>query len=170
VSKQERLSWVGLLVNVGVGTAYFGFLFVQPHWQATAFTVVPWIILVAVLIGTAVEVALSLLFRRPSDAVGRDERDWTINLRGWRNAYFVLAAVIFYVIARILLAEIYVHAAPTRAGAPAPALVERLFLDPVTPTSVMLLLLFAMTVASCAAYASRIAYYRFGLELKSSNG
>jgi hypothetical protein len=166
VSKPERASWIALLVNLLVGVWYFNAVFSLPgdvnlYSPALAHLIVQLIIL-SIVLAIAAEVVFHVLAGQPSDKVSQDERDRLIAARAARNGYYLLAAGVFAIMARIVMAA-SVEQMPSYVRAwHEPGAIETLFAGPVSPLHVANLLLLAVMVAGAVVNASRVFYYRRG--------
>jgi hypothetical protein len=168
MSKQERVSWVSLVVNVLVGYWYFGRVLSLPA-GADLFgpgmaTFAINLIILSIFIGIACEVALNVAQKQAgaSDADRNtiDERDQLINLKASRNAYGVLSVAIALLLVRVALVE-WVQ----RSGRHVPdpqSMQELLMIGPLAPMHIAQLLLLALTLAGITKYASRVFHYRRG--------
>ena len=166
MSKQERVSWVSLVINLVIGICYFSVIFAMaesgdiygPAMAALIFQ----LIVIAIILGIIGEIVLHILSGRPADKVAADERDRLINAKAVRNGYYVLTAGIIALTSHIVLvgglerfSADYPIARPTFD-------VIGTFLHPIAPIIIAQFLLLASMVASSAIYASRIFYYRRG--------
>jgi hypothetical protein len=169
MSKQERVSWISLIVNLVIGFWYFGRVFRLPagtdlFGPGMAIFAVNLIIL-SIFIGIASEVALRVAQKQvrggeSKDATGTDERDVLISLKSSRNAYGVLSAAIFLVLVLIALLEWtqrFWHSTPDPK-----TVLELLATGPLAPMHIAQLLLLALTLAGITVYVSRIFHYRRG--------
>ena len=108
MSKQERLSWVSLVVNALIGYWYFAAVLRLPPGadlfgpRMAAFAIQ--LIVLSVVISVACEVALQVAQKHAGgsskDKNSVDERDTLINLKASRNAYAVLSMAIAVLLAR----------------------------------------------------------------------
>ena len=107
MSRQERISWVSLVVNVVIGAYYFSAIFdlaesgelYGPAMAGLIFR----LIVIAIVIGIAGEIVLTVLSGRAADKVSADERDRLINARATRNGYYVLTAGVILLTSHIVL-------------------------------------------------------------------
>jgi hypothetical protein len=169
MSKQERVSWVSLVVTVFLATWYFGRVFALPgdadlHSRAMI-RLVSGLIIYAILLGIAGEVVLNWVSRKSggadADRVALDERDALINLKAGRNAYIALFIGICTVLWQIAATEsqAYGYTRPTQLVA---SVGERILVGPLTPLLIAQGLLLVLTVAGISVYLTRIVYYRRG--------
>jgi hypothetical protein len=168
MSKQERVSWVSLIVNVLIGYWYFQVVLQLPPGadlfgpRMAAFAIQ--LIVLSVVISVACEVALQMAQKHAGgsdkDKNSVDERDTLINLKASRNAYAVLSFAIAVLLARVALFE-WVQ----RSGRHRPdpqSMFELLTLGRLAPMHIAQLMLLALTLAAITMYASRVFHYRRG--------
>jgi hypothetical protein len=165
MSKQERVSWVSLIVTLIVGAWYFSHVFALPadaNLTGHAMThLVMNLIAISVVLGMLSELVLRWVSLRScagTDRTPQDERDTLISLKATRNAYGVLFIGVVAVLSQIVLVQ-WVQ----RSAHSAPATVlEQILTGPLTPLHVAQLLLLATMLASSTVYISRIFFYRRG--------
>jgi hypothetical protein len=166
MSKQERVSWVSLIVTLIVGVWYFSYVFALPadaNLTGHAMThLVANLIAISVVLGMLSELVLRLVTLRScagiSDRTPQDERDTLISLKATRNAYIALFFGIIIVLMQIVLVEWVqrsMHSAPA-------TVLEQILTGPLSALHVAQLLLLAMMLASTTVYISRIYFYRRG--------
>jgi hypothetical protein len=168
MSKQERLSWVSLVVNVLIGYWYFQAVLRMPPGadlfgpRMAAFAIQ--LIVLSVVISVACEVALQVAQKRAggsaADKNSVDERDTLINLKASRNAYAVLSTAIAVLLARVALVEWVQRSG--RHGPDPHSMFELLAVGRLAPMHIAQLLLLALTVSAITVYASRLFFYRRG--------
>ena len=168
MSKQERVSWVSLVVNVLIGYWYFETVLRLPPGadlfgpRMAAFAVQ--LILLSIFISIACEVALRVAQKRAggrdADKSSIDERDRLINLQASRNAYGVLSTAVALLLARVAIAGWMQRSGRHRADPQ--SMLEMLATGPLAPMHIAQLLLLALTLAAITRYASRVFHYRRG--------
>jgi hypothetical protein len=174
MSRQERVSWVSLLVTLIIGYWYFSRVFALPadaslHGMVMAAFVTK-LIVIAIVVSIAGEVALRLAQRYMrgddgEDATARDERDALIDLKSTRNGHGTLIVGLFIVLGQIAMHESVQHWGQfrqARAGADPETVLQLIFAGPLSPLLVAQLLLMVLTLSGAVTYASRIFYYRRG--------
>lgn len=168
MSKQERVSWISLIVNLLIGYWYFERVFSLPAGAdlfgpgMAAFAIR--LILLSIFIGIACEVALHIVQKgagSDADKNKTDERDVLINLKASRNAYGVLSVAVVIVLVQIALMEMATPRIWHRLPKP-DTVFELLGTGPLAPMHIAQLLLLALTLAGITVYASRIFFYRRG--------
>ena len=168
MSKQERLSWVSLVVNVLIGYWYFAAVLRLPPGadlfgsRMAAFAVQ--LIILSIVISIACEVALQVVQKRAggsdADKSSVDERDRLIILKASRNAYGVLSLAVVVLLVRVALVE-WVQRSGRHLADPQ-SMFEVLTIGPLAPMHIAQLLLLALTLAGVTMYASRVFHYRRG--------
>lgn len=167
MSERERISWVGLIVNLVITVWYFEHILRLPAeadlWgPRTAFFAASLVIL-AVFVAIACEVALRVVQRGTGgghDTAPQDERDVLIDLRATRNAHLVLGFGVIAVLVQLALLEWSQRY--WRRPANPDTILELLGTGPLQAMHVAQLLLAALALAAFAQNASRIFYYRRG--------
>lgn len=166
MSKQERMSWVSLAVNVVIGFYYFSAAFALAESGDFYGPPMAWLVLKLVILGIILgivgEIVLRFLTGGAADKIAADERDKLINAKAVRNGYYVLTAGAIALTWHIVVvggldrfAQDYPITQPTID-------VMNTMLDPLAPIVIAQLLLLAGMISSSAIYASRIFYYRRG--------
>jgi hypothetical protein len=170
MSRQEKISWVSLIVTVLISIWYFAIVLPAPgdsHLFGPSMIVFALILAItAIFAAIAGELLLRRVQRRSGDDPKRrerlDERDRLINLRAGRNAYVVLAWSIGFVLALIWTIQI-MRALPMPVG---PTLRDtvllRMAIGPLTAPLLAQWLLLALTLADVCKYVTRIVSYRRG--------
>ena len=168
MSKQERVSWVSLVVNVLIGYWYFSAVLRLPPGadlfgpRMAAFAVQ--LIILSIVISIACEVALQVAQKHTggsdADKSSVDERDRLINLTASRNAYVVLSVAIIVLLVRVALVE-WVQRSGRHQADPR-SMLEMLSIGALAPMHIAQLLLLALTLAGITMYASRVFHYRRG--------
>ena len=167
MSNRERISWVGLIINLVIGGWYFSRVLALP---ADADVFGPHMAMFAVgLVTTAIIVAVvcEILLRMVQKGVGggtdaapQDERDALIDLKAVRNAHGVFVFAIILVLVQIALLD---WARRYRDRRPDPeTILGVLGTGPLEAMHVAQLLLAALTLGAVALNASRVFYYRRG--------
>lgn len=167
MSKQERVSWVSLIVNLVIGYWYFERVFSLPAGAdllgsgMARFAIN--LIILSIFIGIASELVLHAVQKRAggegADKSQIDERDRLINLKASRNAYGVLSAAVIIVLVQIALIEgIYSF----RRRPEPDTVLELMATGPLAPMHIAQLLLLALTLGGITVYVSRIFCYRRG--------
>jgi hypothetical protein len=166
MSKQERVSWLSLAVNLVIGFYYFSAVFAlaasgEIYGPAMAGLILKLVIL-AVIVGIAGEIVLRILAGAASDKIASDERDKLISAKAMRNGYIVLTVGV-----AALTSHIVVVGGLDRFSADYPIAKPTMdfigtVLHPLAPIVIAQFLLLASMTASTAIYASRIFYYRRG--------
>lgn len=167
MSKQERISWIQLVVHAVIGSLYFGHILRLPAdadlWGPHTAYLSVHLITVAVLLAVACEIALRVVQRGAGpdpDRTPLDERDSRIALLATRNAHFVLTGGVILTLVQAALLEWTMR---FHGRHPAPAtILERLGAGPLETMHVMQLLLAALWLAALTLAASRIFHYRRG--------
>lgn len=171
MSRQERVSWISLIVNLLIGYWYFERVLSLPADadllgpRMAAFAVQ--LIILSIFIGIACEIALRMVQKGADsdpDKSRIDERDVQINLKASRNAYGVLSTAIFLVLVLVALIE-WAQRYPWAwfQNRPNPQTVLGLMgTGPLAAMHVAQLLLLALTIGAITVYVSRIFYYRRG--------
>lgn len=167
MSERERISWVGLVVNLVVTTWYFQRILrlpadadlFGPRTAAFAASLVT----VAIVVAIGCQVALRLVDQRTGggkDASPTDERDVLIDLRSTRNAHFVLGFLLIIALAQVALVELAQRSG--RAMPAADSVLELLATGPLQAMHLAQLVLAALALAAITQNASRIFFYRRG--------
>jgi hypothetical protein len=167
MSQQERVSWVSLIVTMGISVWYFAIVLGQPGDTplfGLGMAVFGFILIVAAIVAA---IASSLAMRWVQKRAGGDpqrrerldERDRLINLRAARNAYVVLALAIGSVLALIATIQMF----PMPAGSTLRnTVLLRMAIGPLTAPLLAQWLLLALTLADVSKYVTRIVSYRRG--------
>lgn len=167
MSERERISWVGLIVNLIIASWYFQRILSLPadadlFGPRTARFAIT-LMLISIVITTACEVMLRIVQKSTgggSDAASHDERDALIDLNSTRTAHAVLVGALLVTLVQIALTELVQR---RRSWIPAPDnILELLATGPLAAMHVVQLLLAALALASIARNATRIFHYRRG--------
>jgi hypothetical protein len=167
MSNRERISWVGLIINLVIGGWYFRRVLALP---ADADVFGPHMAMFAVgLVTTAIIVAVvcEILLRVVQKGVGggtdaalQDERDALIDLKAVRTAHGIFVVAIIVVLVQIALID---WSQRYRGRRPEPETILGLLgTGPLEAMHVAQMLLAALTLGAIALNASRIFYYRRG--------
>lgn len=167
MSNEERISWVGLLVNLIIAWWYFSRILLLPAdadlFGPRIFAFAVKLVMLAVLISIACEVLLRVVQKRTGgggDAAARDERDALIALKATRNAHGVLGFAVVVVLVQVALSE-WVHRYWGGRGE-SDTILELMGRGPLQAMHVAQLLLLALTLSAITLNVSRIIYYRRG--------
>ncbi|MEO8308344.1 MAG: hypothetical protein ABI616_09935 [Pseudomonadota bacterium] len=167
MSRQERVSWLALVVNAIIGAVYFQRVLSLPatadlfglRMAGFAFQ----LIALSIVVSIVCELALRLVRKGEGSDPDRnrtDERVTLINLKARRNAHAVLWAGMFAALVQITLLE---WAQRFGHGHSVPQTVLGLMVTgPLAPMHIAQVLLLVMTLAGITVYASRIFYCRRG--------
>ena len=166
MSKQERVSWISLFINLVVGWWYFSEVLAIPaevdfHSRSMG-ALVTTVIMLTIVLTIAAEMVLRLVAGTPADKVAQDERDVLISAKAYRNAYGLLSSGVILVVVVIVWAQTRtaIHLSQQNDWYADPL---RYLLVNIGNTSFIAHpLLLANLVAICVVYASRIFYYRRG--------
>jgi|SRR5690606_38272727 hypothetical protein len=167
MSERERISWVGLIVNILIAFWYFQRILALPpdadlFGPRTARFAIS-LIVAAVMVTVVCEILLRIVQRTTGgggDAAIQDERDALIDLKATRNAHGVLGLALAVTLVQVGLTEWL-----QRQGRAAPEpdnVLELLMTGPLAGMHVVQFLLAAIALAAFAQNASRVFYYRRG--------
>ncbi len=147
LSYQEKSILGALLATVVVYGYYFARALrdVQPDFGGRSISRLVFTVVAIVVIQVVYQIVLAL----ESGVEPKDERDILIELKAYRNGYFLLATGAFMVIACVIAGALVRDAAPTRII--------------VTPFLVVNLMLLFMVLAELAKLTTQLFYYRKGL-------
>ena len=166
MSKQERMSWISLAVNLVIGFYYFSAVFALAesggfYGPAMAGLILKLIIL-SIALSIVAEIVLSILTGRATDKVAADERDKLISAKAMRNGYIALTIGVVVLMSHIVLVGGFDRFAADYPITGPTIDVVRTLLKPLPPIIIAQFLLLASMVGSTVIYASRIFYYRRG--------
>ena len=149
MSKQEVYAWISLVTTLALLILYTVMAFGVPENLETYADALQGLLLKVVGLALLIRLVLSIFRHTTFGRVDKDERDRLIQLKGYRNAYFVAIVAIVTVAWNELVGDFFSEMAN----------LETIFSTPYIAVHSLVITLF---IASAVEYVTQLFYYRTG--------